>query len=65
MPLVSIHTPWKHQKASWFFDVAWGYRKRPVVWNVLNKTFNIYLSTGIANSDQTAHVIDFENVFAN
>ena len=30
IPLVSFHTPWKHQKNLFFFEVPNGYRKIPV-----------------------------------
>ena len=36
MPLVSVDTPWKHQKTSGFSDIFRGYRERLVAWNGLN-----------------------------
>ena len=47
MPLVSVYTPWKHQKTRGFSDVFRGYRKRPVSLNGLIKIIYYMLSANM------------------
>ena len=39
MPLVSLCTPWKFQKTTFFDIFEGGCRKRSVAWNQINETF--------------------------
>ena len=39
--IVLLYTPWKHQKS--FFDIAMGYKKALLTWNISNQKSQIVM----------------------